>query len=179
MMRRLLFLLPVLAFGILIAWFWIGLSPGRDPTRVPSAMINKPAPDFELPSLAGGAVGLRTADLKGQLTLVNFFASWCVPCRAEQPLLLDLARDKRLQLYGIAYKNKPEEASAFLAELGDPFARVALDQPGRTAIDFGVYGVPESYLVDRDGRIRFRHVGPLTPDVIEGELKPLIAALSK
>ena len=102
-----------------------------------------------------------------------------MPCRAEHPLLLALAQDKRLEIDGIAYKNEPADASAFLAELGNPFARVALDRPGRAAIDFGVYGVPESYLVDREGRIRFRRVGPLTEAVIEGQLKPLIAELAK
>ncbi len=179
MMRRLIYLLPVLAFAGIAGWFWQGLAPERDPTLVPSAMIDKPVPEFDLPPLEAGKPGLKSAELKGQVTLINFFASWCVPCRAEHPLLLTLAKDKRLQLDGIAYKNKPEDTAAYLAELGNPYARVALDQPGRTAIDFGVYGVPESYLIDRDGRIRFRQVGPLTEDVIEGKLKPLIAELTK
>jgi cytochrome c biogenesis protein CcmG/thiol:disulfide interchange protein DsbE len=178
-MRRLAYLLPVVVFAALAGWFWLGLAPGRDPSLVPSVMIDKPAPDFALPPLKAGDPGLATADLKGKVTLINFFASWCVPCRAEQPVLLDLAGDKRLEVDGIAYKNKPEDAAAFLAELGNPFARVVLDQPGRTAIDFGVYGVPESYLIDRQGRIRYRQVGPLTPEVIERQLKPLIATLAQ
>jgi cytochrome c biogenesis protein CcmG, thiol:disulfide interchange protein DsbE len=179
MTRRLIYLLPVLVFAGIAAWFWQGLAPDRDPTLVPSVMIGKPVPDFDLPPLTAGSPGLKSGDLKGHVSLINFFASWCVPCRAEHPLLLSLAQDKRLEIDGIAYKNKPEDAKAYLAELGNPYARVVLDQPGRTAIDFGVYGVPESYLIDRDGRIRFRQVGPLTEAVIEGQLKPLIAELSK
>ena len=177
--RHLLFLLPALVFLAVVLWFWRGLAPGRDPTLIPSAMIDKPIPDFDLPALTGEAGGLKSADLKGKVALVNFFASWCVPCRAEHPMLLDLAQDRRIELDGIAWKDKPEEASALLAELGDPFARTAADISGRTGIDFGVYGVPETYLVDRAGRIRFRQAGPLTPDVIEGQLKPLIAELTK
>ena len=111
--------------------------------------------------------------------LVNFFASWCVPCRAEHPLLLRIAESEQVPLYGIAYKDKPADAARFLAQLGDPYRAVGLDESGRTSIDFGVYGVPESYLIDKQGRIRFRQVGPITPDVISGQLKPLIAELAK
>ena len=179
MRHRLLFLLPVLAFLALAVWFWLGLAPGRDPSLVPTVMIDKEVPSFDLPPLIAGTPGLKSADLKGRLTLINFFASWCVPCRAEHPLLLDLAKDKRIQIDGIAWKNKPEDAAGFLTDLGDPFALAVADQSGRTGIDFGVYGVPETYLVDRAGRIRFRQAGPLTPDVIEGQLKPLIAELTK
>jgi cytochrome c biogenesis protein CcmG, thiol:disulfide interchange protein DsbE len=179
MTQRLIYLLPVVAFAGIVAWFWLGLAPERDPTAVPSVMIDKPVPEFDLPPLEAGKPGLKSAELKGKVTLINFFASWCVPCRAEHPLLLALAQDKRLQLDGVAYKNSPADVAAYLAELGNPFARVAMDQPGRTAIDFGVYGVPESYLIDRQGRIRFRQVGPLTDDVVEEKLKPLIAVLAQ
>ncbi len=177
--RRLVFFLPALVFVALVLWFWRGLQPSRDPTLIPSVMIDKPVPEFDLPALPGDGPGLTSTSLKGRLTLINFFASWCVPCRAEHPILLDLARDHRIELDGIAYKNKPDDASTFLGELGNPFAKVALDQSGRTAIDFGVYGVPESYVVDKEGRIRFRQVGPITQDVVEGQLKPLIAELAK
>jgi cytochrome c biogenesis protein CcmG/thiol:disulfide interchange protein DsbE len=177
--RRLIFLLPVLVFAGIALWFWQGLAPERDPSLVPSVMIDKPVPDFDLPPLVSGAPGLKSGELKGHVSLINFFASWCVPCRAEHPLLLSLAQDKRLEIDGVAYKNKPEDATGYLAELGNPYARVVLDQPGRTAIDFGVYGVPESYLIDRQGRIRFRQVGPLTEAIIESQLNPLIAELSK
>jgi len=177
--RRLLFVLPLAAFATLAAWFWMGLAPNRDPSLVPSVMIGRPVPAFDLAPLEAGKPGLKSDELKGRVTLINFFASWCVPCRAEAPLLMDLAKDKRLELDGIAYKNKPGDTEAFLAELGNPFTRVVVDDTGRTAIDFGVYGVPESYLVDKDGVIRFREAGPLTPDVIETQLKPLLAKLSQ
>jgi cytochrome c biogenesis protein CcmG/thiol:disulfide interchange protein DsbE len=179
MMRRLLFLLPVLVFAAIAGWFWLGLAPDRDPTEIPSVMIGKQVPDFDLPALAAGSPGLKSSELKGHVTLINFFASWCVPCRAEHPLLFILAEDRRIQIEGIAYKNKPGDTSAYLAELGNPYQRVVVDEPGRTAIDFGLYGVPESYLIDRDGVIRFRQVGPLTEDVVDNQLRPLIAELSK
>jgi DsbE subfamily thiol:disulfide oxidoreductase len=179
MMRRLLHLLPVLAFGAIAGWFWLGLAPDRDPTEIPSVMIGKPVPDFDLPPLVPGSPSLKSSELKGQVTLINFFASWCVPCRAEHPLLFTLGQDKRVKIEGIAYKNKPGDTNAYLAELGNPYERVVVDEPGRTAIDFGLYGVPESYLVDRNGVIRFRQVGPLTEEVIDHQLRPLIAELAK
>jgi cytochrome c biogenesis protein CcmG/thiol:disulfide interchange protein DsbE len=177
--HRLLYLLPILAFLALALGFWLGLAPDRDPSLVPSVMIDKEVPPFDLPALAAGKPGLRSTDLKGRLTLINFFASWCVPCRAEHPLLLELAKDKRIRIDGIAWKNKPEDAAGFLADLGDPYALTAADQSGRTGIDFGVYGVPESYLIDKDGRIRYRQVGPFTEDDIRTKLLPLVAELSK
>src|SRR5262249_46744982 len=128
--RRLFFLLPVLVFAATAIWFALGLEPGRDPSLVPSVMIDKPVPDFNLPGLTGGE-GLTSAGLKGKVTLVNLFASWCVPCRLEHPFLLDLAKDKRLEIVGIAWKNSPQDASAFLAEMGDPYARVGVDRSGR------------------------------------------------
>ncbi len=178
-MRRFLYVLPVLAFAVIAGWFWLGLAPNRDPSEVPSVMIGKPVPDFDLPPLVAGSPGLKSSELKGHVTLINFFASWCVPCRAEHPLLFTLAKDTPIQIDGIAYKNKQSDTTAYLAELGNPYARVVVDEPGRTAIDFGLYGVPESYLIDRDGVIRFRQVGPLTEGVIEKQLKPLISELSK
>ena len=178
-MRRLLFLLPVLVFAAIAGWFWLGLAPDRDPSQIPSVMIGKPVPQFDLPPLTAGSPGLKSGELKGRVTLVNFFASWCVPCRAEHPLLFTLSQDKRIELDGIAYKNKMSDTDAYLAELGNPYARIAVDQPGRVAIDFGLTGVPETFLIDRDGVIRFHEAGPLTDDIIEKRLKPLIAELVK
>ncbi|HEX7968513.1 MAG TPA: DsbE family thiol:disulfide interchange protein [Stellaceae bacterium] len=170
-MRRLPYLVPIALFLVLAAYFVLALRPGRDPSRLPSALIDKPAPDFVLAGL-GGAEGLSRAGLEGNVVVVNFFASWCVPCRAEHPLLMRLSESEHVPLYGIAYKDKPENAARFLAQLGDPYRRVGLDESGRTGIDFGVYGVPETYLIDRAGHIRYRHVGPLSAEALEHELLP-------
>jgi cytochrome c biogenesis protein CcmG/thiol:disulfide interchange protein DsbE len=170
-MRRLLYLLPVALFFVLIAYFALALRPGRDPSTLPSALIDRPAPDFDLVGLAGEP-GLSRAALGGHAAIVNFFASWCVPCRAEHPLLMRLAEQEHMPLFGIAYKDKPEETARFLAQLGDPYRRVGVDQSGRVGIDFGVYGVPETYLIDAGGHIRYRHVGPLTAAALEHELLP-------
>jgi cytochrome c biogenesis protein CcmG, thiol:disulfide interchange protein DsbE len=174
--RRFLFLLPVLIFvGV-----GIGLAVGltRDPSTLPSPLIDKPVPTFELPSLAGGAgPGFSSADLEGRVSLVNVFASWCVPCRVEHPLLMALAEDG-VAIYGIDYKDPADKAAGWLAELGDPYRAIGADQDGRVAIDWGVYGVPETFVVDREGRIRHRHVGPLQPRDIEETIRPLLAELA-
>jgi cytochrome c biogenesis protein CcmG/thiol:disulfide interchange protein DsbE len=177
-MRRALFLLPVLLFLVLAGYFALALRPERDPHVLPSAMIDKPMPAFALAGLAG-TQGLDSAVLGGRVTLVNFFASWCVPCRAEHPLLMRLAEEMKTPLYGIAYKDKPEDTARFLDQLGDPYKRIGLDEAGRTGIDFGVYGVPETYVIDKAGRIRLRHVGPLTAEAVANELKPLIEELNR
>ena len=171
--------LPALAFlGLVGVFFWRlnQTGQGDTPNVIPSALIDKPAPSFDLPPLYAGRPGLRTADLRGRVTLVNFFASWCIPCRAEHPVLGDAAK-RGIALVGINYKDKPENAKAFLAELGDPFRVVAVDGESRTGIDFGVYGVPESYLVDKNGVIRDKIVGPLTPDIVRDRLLPLAEKL--
>ncbi len=177
-MRRLLYLLPALLFVLLAGYFALALKPGRDPSALPSALIDKPAPAFALTGL-DGAPGLNRDALEGQVTVINFFASWCLPCREEHPLLMRLAEHEHVPLYGIAYKDKPEDASRFLKQLGNPYRSIGLDQSGRVAIDFGAYGVPETYVLDKTGRIRLRHVAPLTPEEIEDELLPLIRELSK
>src|SRR5215470_10646998 len=155
-MRRLAYLLPVALFLVLAGYFFLSLQ--RDPGLLPSALIDKPAPQFALPGL-GSKPGLGNADLAGRVVLVNFFASWCAPCRVEHPLLMRLAEEGRVTLYGIDYKDKPEDATRLLAQLGDPYGRIGVDGDGRTVIDFGVYGVPETYVVDKSGRIRYRQVG--------------------
>jgi len=176
-MRRLLYLLPVVLFVAVAAYFVLALRPGRDPQLLPSALINKPAPSFALAGLSGSD-GLRLDALKGQVMLVNFFASWCEPCRDEHSVLMQLAKDGQIALYGIAYKDKPEDAQQFLKRLGDPYRGIGLDESGRTAIDFGVYGVPETYVIDKEGRIRLRHVGPLTEADVARELLPLLKELA-
>ena len=174
--RRLLFLLPVAAFLALVAMFAFGL--GHDPTALKSAMIDQPAPAFSLAPVLADEPGLARTDLGGKPVLVNFFASWCAPCRVEHATLTGLAASG-VPLYGIAYKDKPENAQRFLADLGDPYQRIGLDLDGRTAIDFGVYGVPETYILDRDGRIRFRYAGAVTDDILKTEILPRLAALER
>lgn len=179
-MRRWPVLLPVAVFLVLVgffAWRLVLMNRGDMPNMIPSVMIDKPAPAFDLPPLGLDKAGLKTADLQGQVTLVNFFASWCVPCRVEHPLLTQIAQ--KVRLVGIVYKDKPEDARAWLARLGNPYDRLAQDREGRAGIDFGVYGVPESYLIDKQGRIRYKQVGPFTPEDIQGKLLPLLAELNK
>ena len=176
MRTRLLYLLPVVLFAVVAAYFAVALNSGRDPSLLPSALIDKPAPDFNLAGV-DGKDGLTLDALKGKVALVNFFASWCVPCRAEHPLLMRLAEQEHVPLYGIAYKDKPENAKAYLDQLGDPYRRVGVDESGRTAIDFGVYGVPETYIIDKSGHIRFRYVGPITAETLKKELLPRLKQL--
>lgn len=175
-MRRLLYLLPVALFVAVAVYFLLALNPNRDPGLLPSALINKPAPQFDLAGLTGG-IGLTRNAFKGQVALVNFFASWCEPCRDEQAILMRLVRDDHVPLYGIAYKDKPADTQRFLAQFGDPYRAIGVDENGRTAINFGVYGVPETYVIDKEGRVRLRVVGPITADSAARELLPLIAKL--
>ncbi|MCW3473829.1 DsbE family thiol:disulfide interchange protein [Rhodovastum sp. RN2-1] len=177
-MRRALFLLPVALFLALAGYFALALRPDRDPQALPSALIDKPAPAFTLASLDGGG-NLSSDGLKGQVVVVNFFASWCVPCRIEHPLLMRLATQERVPIYGIAYKDKPEDSRRILAQLGDPYRGTGVDRDGGTGFDFGVYGVPETYVIDRSGHIRQRFVGPLTAEVVEKELLPLLKQLNR
>jgi cytochrome c biogenesis protein CcmG, thiol:disulfide interchange protein DsbE len=174
--RRLLFLLPVVGFVGLTAVFALGL--GHDPTALQSAMIDKPAPAFVLPPVEPDRPGIARTDLGGKPVLVNFFASWCAPCRIEHATLAGLSASG-VPVFGIAYKDKRQDARRFLGDLGDPYQRVGLDLDGRTAIDFGVYGVPETYILDRDGRIRFRYAGALTDAVVKTEILPRLEALSR
>ncbi len=174
---RFKFLLPFLLFAGLLAFFFTGL--GHDPSLVPSPLVNRLAPEFNLPSLEANEEGLKTANLVGTLTLVNFFASWCLPCKVEHPLLVKLQKEGRVRVVGINYKDKPEDARRWLAERGNPYDRIGADRSGRVAIDWGVYGVPESYLVDQNGRIRWKHVGVLTPDDWQEDFLSLIEGFEK
>ena len=174
-MRRLLFLLPILIVAILVAVFWIGLDPSRDKSILPSALVGKPAPTVDLPGLAEDAPRLTLAAFKGKLIAINFFASWCLPCRAEHPLLKQISAELGVPVIGIAWKDKPDASRAFLAELGDPYAATGTDHNGRTGIDFGITGVPETFLVDGEGIVRYRFAGPLSPEGLRGALAPAIA----
>lgn len=172
---RPLFLLPVLLFAVLAgALFW-GLS--RNPQELPSALLDKPVPEFALPPVKGRTLGLSTADLKGEVSLVNVWASWCIPCRQENPLLLRLARERTVPIHGINYKDQPDEAARWLDTYGDPFARNGADLDGRAGIEWGVYGVPETFVVSAEGRIVHKHIGLLTPKDLENTILPLIARL--
>jgi cytochrome c biogenesis protein CcmG/thiol:disulfide interchange protein DsbE len=173
--RRWLFGLPVALFVALAVAFAFGL--GRDPSIVPSALIDQPAPDFDLPPVPGKELGLKTADLKGEVTLVNVFASWCVACRAEHPLLMRYAAEGLVPIHGLNYKDAPEDAARWLGEMGDPYTRTGVDRQGRVGIDFGVYGVPETFVIDAEGRIRLKQIGPITPEAWERDIWPLIQDL--
>jgi cytochrome c biogenesis protein CcmG, thiol:disulfide interchange protein DsbE len=175
-MRRWLYLLPAAIFALMGVGFYIGLS--RDPDVLPSPLIDEPAPQFDLPPLPGSAKGLSTADLRGGVSLINVFASWCVPCREEHKVLSAFAALKRVPVYGIDYKDKPKAAADWLAELGNPYVQIGADD-GQVGIAWGVYGVPETFLVDGGGRIRYKHVGPLTQADIDKAILPLIAKLGQ
>ncbi len=177
--RRLLYLLPVVGFAFIAVAFLWGLDPERDPREIPSALIDKPVPEFVLPALEGADVpGFSSGDLRsGEVALVNVFASWCVPCRAEHPFLMRLAEDRVVPIYGINYKDNPADALGWLAELGNPYVAIGTDEIGRVAIDWGVYGVPETFVIDGAGMIRYRHVGPLLSKTLERDILPLIKSL--
>ena len=174
--RSWLVMLPLIAFVSLAAIFWFRLGSG-DPSKIPSALIGRPAPQTALPALVGlvndGAQvpGLDPAAFKGKVSVVNVWASWCVPCHDEAPLLVQLGQDKRLQIVGINYKDAPENARRFLGRYGNPFGIVGVDGNGRAAIEWGVYGVPETFVVGREGTIVYKLVGPVTPENIDRVLK--------
>lgn len=175
--RALLPLMAVALFAAVVALFAVGLT--MDSRKLPSALLDQEAPKFDLPPLVAGKPGLKSDDLKGRVTLVNVWASWCIPCRVEHPLLMRLAREGKADVVGINWKDRKQDAETFLADLGNPFGRVGFDQSGRVGIDWGVYGVPETYVVDRAGRIRYKVVGPITPDEYAARLMPLIESLKK
>jgi len=177
--RRVIVLAPLVVFLALVALFLIRLYSG-DPSRIPSALIGHPAPQTDLPPVAGlernGAAvpGIDAASFKGAVTVVNVWASWCVPCHDEAPLLMRLAQDSRFRVIGINYKDEPDNARRFLGRYGNPFAAAGADLNGRAGIEWGVYGVPETFVVGRDARIAYKLVGPITADNINTVLKPEI-----
>ncbi len=171
--RLWLVLLPLVAFLALAGVFLMQLESGRDTSAIPSALIGQQAPATNLPPLEDtGLPGISSDKFKGRVTLVNVWGSWCVPCREEHPLLLQLTGDDRFVLAGFNYKDKAENARRFLGELGNPFDEIGVDPTGREAIDWGVYGVPETFVVGKDGKILYKHVGPFTQDSIDNELMP-------
>ena len=177
--RRLLVLLPLIAFLALAGLFFVRLFAG-DPTKIPSALIGRPVPETTLPPVVGltrdgvAVPGITTSDFKGAVTLVNVWASWCAPCHDEAPLLMKLAADKRIRVVGINYKDLPDNARRFIGRYGNPFVTVGADSNGRASIEWGVYGVPETFVVGRDGRIAYKLVGPITDENIAEQIKPAI-----
>lgn len=178
--RRLLAFLPLIIFAVLAVIFFSQLISGKDASIVPSALVGTAAPALDLPPLDGltrnGAPvpALSDAMIKDKVTLVNVWASWCVPCRQEHPLLMALARDERVNVVGINYKDDTANALGFLAELGNPYSAVGIDPKGVAAIDWGVYGIPETYLLASDGTIIFKQIGPFSPESIRDDLMPEI-----
>jgi cytochrome c biogenesis protein CcmG/thiol:disulfide interchange protein DsbE len=174
--RSFLMLLPLICFAGLAVLFWFRLGDG-DPSRIPSALIGRPAPHTPLPPLEGltanGQIvpGLDPAVFKGKVSVVNVWASWCVPCHDEAPLLTELGKDTRLQVIGINYKDTPDNAQRFLGRYGNPYRMVGVDANGRAAIEWGVYGVPETFIVGREGKIVYKLVGPITPDNLDSVVR--------
>lgn len=173
--RRLVFVAPAALFAGLATALGFGLT--RDPKVVPSALIGRPVPEFALPPVKGRTLGLASTNLRGEVSLVNVFASWCVSCRDEHPFFMQLKQAGVVPLHGINYKDKPDDAAAWLDRMGDPYVRTGADIDGRVSIDWGVYGVPETFVVGRDGRIAFKHVGPINRDLLERTILPFVERL--
>lgn len=177
MNRKLFFIVPLVAFFVLAGFLLRGL--WLNPREVPSPLIGKAAPVFERAVLGNPQQVFSAADMKGQVWMLNVWASWCAPCREEHPLLNALAQRKLVPIVGINYKDHPGNARTWLAKLGDPYLVSIIDVDGRVGIDFGVYGVPETFIIDKSGVIRLKHIGPLTQEAIERKVVPLLAELGK
>ena len=171
------YLIPLGLFLVLVVFLAIGLT--RDPREVPSPLINKAAPTFRLPQLKAPDKTFSAEDMRGKVWVLNVWASWCVSCRDEHPLLFEYARSSGVPIYGLNWRDKPEDALAWLGELGDPYVLSAADLDGRVAIDYGVYGAPETYLIDQQGIIRYKHIGPITPDAWRDKFMPLVQQLNR
>ena len=171
------FLLPLGIFIVLVVFLAIGLN--RDPREVPSPLVGKPAPAFALPQLHKPEAQFSPKDLQGKVWLLNVWASWCVSCRQEHPLLVELAKSGLVPIYGLNYKDKQEDALRWLKQFGDPYALSIVDAEGRVGIDYGVYGVPETYVIDKAGVIRFKQIGPVTQEALEKTILPLVRELQK
>ena len=171
------YLVPLGIFFLLVLIFWLGLQ--YDPRKVPSPLIGKPVPAFTLPELRTPDKTFSADDLKGQVSLLNVWASWCVACRHEHPLLVAMSRSNIVKIYGLNYKDTRDQALQWLENYEDPYETSLFDEAGKVGIDFGVYGVPETYVLDRDAIIRYKHIGPITQDILETELLPLIKQLNE
>jgi cytochrome c biogenesis protein CcmG, thiol:disulfide interchange protein DsbE len=171
------FLIPLALFGVLVAFLAVGLT--RDPSKIPSVLISKPAPQFKVAQLIEDSKTFSPADMKGQVWLLNVWASWCVACRVEHPLLMEMARAKAVPIIGLDYKDKRPDALKMLAQQGDPYDLSAVDLDGRVGIDFGVYGVPETFVIDKNGVIRYKQIGPITKEALEKTILPLVNELRK
>lgn len=169
------FLLPLVVFLGIGVFLFTGL--GKDPTIVPSPLIGKPAPEFTLPVLGQDENSFSTADMEGKVWLLNIWATWCVACRIEHPLLVDLARRNLVEIVGLNYKDENHLAEQWLQELGDPYVLTAVDQSGRIGIDWGFYGAPETFVIDKTGIVRHKHIGPVYPDDLQNTILPLVAEL--
>ena len=169
--------IPLVVFIVMAVFFAIGLT--MNPRDIPSPLIGKSVPEFSLPPVQGRTLGLSSTDLRGQVSLVNVFASWCVACREEHPILMGIKEKGLVPLHGINYKDKPDDARAWLDEMGDPYTRIGADISGRVAIDWGVYGVPETFVIDRDGLIVHKHIGAITPQAMRDTIMPIIKKLQK
>ena len=176
-MNRLILLAPLALFVIVAVSFGLGLR--RDPALIPSVMIDRPLPAFDLAPIEGFKEGLSSQDVAGHVSMLNIFASWCISCRVEHPLLMELARSGATPIYGLNWKDKPGDGTAWLARFGNPYARIGDDFKGRAAIDLGVAGAPETFIIDKKGRIRYKQIGPITPDIWKETLEPLIKELEQ
>ena len=170
-------LAPLLVFAGVAIFLAIGLT--LDPRKVPSVLIGKSVPAFSLPAVRGRSLGLASTDLVGEVSLVNAFASWCVACRDEHPLLMQVRNEAIVPIHGLNYKDQATDAARWLDDMGDPYTRTGADIDGRVAIDWGVYGVPETFVIDRQGRIAYKHIGAITPAVWNETLLPLIRKLQE
>lgn len=173
--NRARYAIPAALFLALMIVFGWALT--RDPHSIPSALIGKVVPEFSLPPVKDRTLGLASEDLRGEVSLVNVFASWCVACREEHPLFMRMKAEAIVPIHGLNYKDEPENAARWLNTMGDPYSRTGADNSGRVTIDWGVYGVPETFVVTSDGRIAYKHIGALTPDVLNNTLLPLIRRL--
>lgn len=178
-MRRFLFLVPVLLIFIFSLWIGGVLASRQGPPELPSALLGKPLPSFALSALSGSPRGIASTDFGKQPKLLNVFASWCLPCLSEHPVITTLSAEDGIPILAINYKDKADDARAWLDRYGNPYEAIGADPEGRTAIDLGVYGVPETFIIDREGRVRYRHAGPLTPELLVEEIRPLLTELSK